>query len=191
MKRAMRQSRRQVMDPELICAMLDQMDTICVGIHDDPAPYVVPLNFGYVFEEGNFVFYFHCARTGHKLDLLRQNPHVCVTASRFISYAKGSVKGHMHDYQSVIARGVAQEIDQDLQPEAFKKALETLLIHNHRNASEADTPAAKWIQMWKIVCREEDVTAKAEIMPHSADEVDFAPPIADGIPLDESHILDM
>ena len=62
----MRQSKRQVTGKAVIMAMLDQMDTIYLGIQDEPWPYVVPLNFGYSWEE-ELVFFFHCAREGHKL----------------------------------------------------------------------------------------------------------------------------
>ena len=187
--RKMRQKARQVSDRAIICAMLDQMDTMYVGMHDEPYPYIVPLNFGYTFDD-DLVFYFHCAKAGYKLDLLARNPHVCVTASQFVSYAGGSVRGHMHDYRSVIARGVAQQMDPDREPEAFRAALENLLIHNHRDPADADSPVVRHIQMWRIVCRAEDVTAKAEIMPKTPAEVQFAPAVADGMPIDESHILD-
>ena len=76
------------------------------------SPYVVPLNFGYDWED-KLVFYFHCAHEGYKLDLLHKNPHVCVNASSFISYAGASVKGHLHDYRSVTARGVAERLEPD------------------------------------------------------------------------------
>lgn len=187
--RKMRQKARQVSDRAIICAMLDQMDTMYVGMHDEPYPYIVPLNFGYTFDD-DLVFYFHCAKAGYKLDLLARNPHVCVTASQFVSYAGGSVRGHMHDYRSVIARGVAQQMDPDREPEAFRAALENLLIHNHRDPADADSPVVRHIQMWRIVCKAEDVTAKAEIMPKTPAEVQFAPAVADGMPIDESHILD-
>ena len=189
MMTSMRQKARQVMDRAVICAMLDRMDTICVGMHDEPAPYVVPLNFGYCFDD-DLVFYFHCAKAGHKLELLRRNPHVCVTAAQFVAYAEASVKGHLHDYRSVIARGVAQQIDPVREPQAFRAALENLLVHNHRDPLDADSPAARHIQMWRIVCRAADVTAKAEIVPRTAAEVPFAPAVGDGVPMDESHILD-
>ncbi|MBP3655765.1 MAG: pyridoxamine 5'-phosphate oxidase family protein [Clostridia bacterium] len=185
----MRQRARQVMDRDVICAMLDMMDTIHVGIHDEPAPYVVPLNFGYEMG-GELVFYFHCAKEGYKLCLLEANPHVCVTASAFISYAGGSVKGHMHDYRSVIARGVAQPIDPQAEPEAFWHGLECLLRHNGRDIEDRHASAVRHIQLWKIVCRMEDVTAKAEITPRTPEEVPFAPAKPDGVPIDESHILD-
>lgn len=187
--KGMRQRARQVTDHAVICAMLDQMEIIHVGMHDEPAPYVVPLNFGYTFER-DLVFYFHCAKEGYKLNLLLRNPHVCVTASQFVSYAGGSVKGHMHDYRSVIARGRAQRIDRVEEPEAFRRALEAVLAHNRRDIADADSPMTRHIEMWRIVCRAEDVTAKAEIVPRTPEEVPFAPAAADGIPLDESHILD-
>ncbi|MFR8176131.1 MAG: pyridoxamine 5'-phosphate oxidase family protein [Christensenellales bacterium] len=101
----MRQRKRQVTDKATICAMLDAMDTIHVAMHDEPFPYIVPLNFGYHWED-KLTFYFHCAHEGYKLELLHRNPHVCVNASSFVSYAGASVKGHLHDYRSVTARGV-------------------------------------------------------------------------------------
>lgn len=190
MPHPMRQKKREVTDRAIICAMLDQMDVLYLGIHDEPAPYVVPLNFGYEFEE-ELVLYFHCAREGHKLDLLERNPNVCATAAQFISYAGATVKGHLHDYRSVIARGVAQRIDPAAQPQAFRHAMEQILLHNRRDPAQADTSALKYLEMWRVVCRAKDVTAKAEITPKTAEEVPFAPPVGDGQPLDESHILNM
>ena len=69
----MRQRKRQVTDKATICAMLDAMDTIHVAMHDEPFPYIVPLNFGYHWED-KLTFYFHCAHGGYKLELLHQKP---------------------------------------------------------------------------------------------------------------------
>lgn len=191
MKHAMRQQRRQVTDRAIICAMLDSMDVMYLGMNDGPAPYVVPLNFGYTFDE-ELVFFFHCAREGHKLDCLARSAEVCVTAASFISYAGAPVKGHLHDYRSVIARGVAQEIDAQREPQAFRAAMERILVHNRRDPADADTPVIKYLRIWRVVCRAQDVTAKAEIVPSCAEEVPFLPAEAgDGMPIDDSHILNM
>ena len=143
----MRQSKRQVTDKATICAMLDAIDTIHVAMHDEPFPYVVPLNFGYDWED-KLVFYFHCAHEGYKLDLLHKNPHVCVNASSFISYAGASVKGHLHDYRSVTARGVAERLEPD--SAEFIHAHEQLLSHNLRDKAQVHTTAMKFIELWKI-----------------------------------------
>lgn len=186
MSRPMRQKKRAVTDPTIIRAMLDQMDTLHLGIHDEPAPYVVPLNFGYTFES-ELVFYFHCAPEGYKLELLARNPHVFVTVSQFISYAAACVKGHRHDYRSVMASGIAARLDPG--SDEFRRALVLILAHNHRKLMPGDEEAARHMQIWKIVCKREDVTAKAEITPHCVEEVPFAPAGGDGTALDESHIL--
>lgn len=191
MKTAMRQRRRQVTDKAIICAMLDEMDVLYLGMNDGPAPYVVPLNFGYAFDD-DLVFFFHCAKAGHKLDCLRRSPDVCVTAANFISYAGGSFRGHLHDYRSVIARGKAQEIDPACEPRAFVEAMEQILRHNHRDPADAQSPVMAHLSIWRVVCRMQDVTAKAEIVPETADDVPFAAPTSgDGMPIDDSHILDM
>ena len=190
MKRTMRQRNREITDPAIICAMLDRMEIMYLGMNDGPAPYVVPLNFGYSLDE-DLTFYFHCAKAGHKLECLARDPNVCVTAASFISYAQQSVKGHLHDYRSIIARGVARQIDPEKEPEAFLTGMERILVHNHRDPADAATPVMKHLQIWRVACRWEDVSAKAEIPPKTADEVEFAAPLGDDLPIDDSHILDM
>lgn len=59
-----------------------------------------------------------------------------------------------------------------------------------RDTSCAETPLMSCLLLWRIVCRAEDVTGKAEITPRCLADVPFAAPAHDGIPLDESHILD-
>ena len=41
----------------------------------EPAPYCLPLSFARVGDD----LFFHCAREGRKVDLLRRFPQVCVT----------------------------------------------------------------------------------------------------------------
>jgi uncharacterized protein len=71
--RPMRKSGREITDPAGIEDVLRAAQVMRLGLTDGQWPYVVPLDFGY--EPG--AVYFHCAREGHKLDLLRANPRVC------------------------------------------------------------------------------------------------------------------
>ena len=69
---------REVKELELICAMLDLMNTVHLGmIDEDGYPYVVPLNFGYEIKDNKLCIYTHFSKRGHKLELLRKNPKVC------------------------------------------------------------------------------------------------------------------
>lgn len=68
----MRRKEREIKNPKLLETIL-QSATICrLGIHNGNYPYVVPMNYGY---DGKYI-YFHCARQGKKLDLLRKDNRV-------------------------------------------------------------------------------------------------------------------
>jgi nitroimidazol reductase NimA-like FMN-containing flavoprotein (pyridoxamine 5'-phosphate oxidase superfamily) len=73
-------------------------------MHDQPYPYVVPLNF--VYHEGHL--YFHCAAEGRKIDLLRSNRRVCFELDHQESIVPGpSACAWGTRYRSVIGTGEA------------------------------------------------------------------------------------
>jgi nitroimidazol reductase NimA-like FMN-containing flavoprotein (pyridoxamine 5'-phosphate oxidase superfamily) len=45
-----------------------------LALCDETQPYVVPLNFGYAESNGALTLWFHCAKEGRKLDIIRANP---------------------------------------------------------------------------------------------------------------------
>lgn len=171
----MRRKDREVTDRALISGMLDMTEILHLAIKNDPFPYIVPMNFGYEWCADELVFYFHSAKKGLKLDLLRADPHVAVNAAAFISYAENPYKGHLHDYRSVTAFGIAEELSPD--SEAFLHAHEILLRHNHRTMQPEDGPVMGQIALWQIRCRAEDVTGKAEIVPKTSFELSFGKPV--------------
>ena len=61
---------REIRDKKIIKAILDMCDVINIGFFDDEYPYVLPVNFGYEFED-NLVFYMHHAVEGYKNKLCR------------------------------------------------------------------------------------------------------------------------
>ena len=67
---------RQITDPKQIEAILDASKVLHLGLAVDNEPYVVPLNYGYIMEDGKLVIYLHSAQRGKKLDMIRSNPRV-------------------------------------------------------------------------------------------------------------------
>lgn len=62
---------RQALSQEEIAAVLHAGTSGVLALSgDDGYPYAVPLS--YVYESGKF--FFHCAKAGHKIDAIRQNP---------------------------------------------------------------------------------------------------------------------
>ena len=170
----MRRKDLEIRDRALLSGMLDLAEILHLAIKNEPFPYVVPLNFGYEWEGDTLVFYFHCAKEGLKLDLLRSDPRVTVNAAAFISYAEKQYRGHLHDYRSVTAFGTAEELTAE--SEGFLHAHEKLLEHNHRSMQPEDHPVMAQLSLWQIRCRAENVWGKAEIVPKSLSEIPFADP---------------
>lgn len=74
MRREMRRKDRLVTDRGWIDAVLNEAETLELGmVGADGWPYVVPLGFGY---DGTSI-YFHGAAQGKKVDILAANPKVC------------------------------------------------------------------------------------------------------------------
>lgn len=120
---AMRRGDKEIRDRGLIDSIIHRSQVCRLGLSDQGQPYVVPLCFGY---DGK-ALYFHCAKEGRKLDILRQNDRVCFE----FDIVEGMVEGDEAcrwgiRYQSVIGFGRAQEI-KDLA--AKETALTYIMAH--------------------------------------------------------------
>ena len=171
----MRRKDREITDKTLISGMLDMAEILHIAVKNEPFPYIVPVNFGYAWRGDELVFYFHSAKEGMKLALLRADPRVAVNAATFVSYSEKPYRGHLHDYRSVTAFGVAAELPPD--SDAFLHAHEKLLEHNRRRMQPEDIPVMGQLSIWKICCKAEDVSGKAEIVPKTVAEIPFAKPV--------------
>ncbi len=68
----MRRKNNEVTNQEELVAILKSCDVVRVAMSVDNRPYIVPLNFG--FKDN--VFYFHGAKKGRKIDMIKANPNV-------------------------------------------------------------------------------------------------------------------
>lgn len=115
-------------------------------VDPDGKPYVIPMNFGY---DGEYV-YFHSARTGKKVDLLKATPDVCISFStdqhlRWVNEEVACSWGMK--YRSVLAYGKVEFIDDYDQKEAALKVI-------MKNYSEIDftfnAPAVKDVLVFRV-----------------------------------------
>ena len=116
MFREMRRKKQQMTDAECV-AVLERRTSGVLAVHgDDGYPYAVPLS--YVYADGKI--YFHCAKTGHKLDAIRGNEKVSfcvidqddVVQERFTTY-----------FRSVIAFGRAAVVEEEAEMRAVLRKL--------------------------------------------------------------------
>jgi nitroimidazol reductase NimA-like FMN-containing flavoprotein (pyridoxamine 5'-phosphate oxidase superfamily) len=106
----MRHPKREISDPAELEDVLQSARYLILGINDDPAPYLVPLFYGY--EKGTL--YIHCARQGLKLDLIRRNPRVGFALAVEPRIKAGETAcAFSAESRSIVGRGVAREARDD------------------------------------------------------------------------------
>ena len=116
---------RQVTDPEKIRAILDKAKVVHLGLAVDNEPYVVPMNYGYTYENEKLVLFLHSAHRGKKLDMLQANPRVFFEIECDLEPFEG-VKPCQYGmvYSSVMGRGTAAFVEN---VEEKKQAMRALM----------------------------------------------------------------
>ena len=113
----MKRKDREVKELSEICNILDQCTVCTISLPTDEAdnqiPYVLPLSFGYEITDGKPVFYFHCAREGRKIDLIRKHgvAGFSVFPTEKIVYDKEIVCKSSCFFSSVIGTGTISVLD--------------------------------------------------------------------------------
>lgn len=77
MFRKMRRFKQQLDDSECIAVLKTETRGVLSLVGDNGYPYAVPMNHWYCEEDGKL--YFHGAREGQKIDLIKENNKVCYT----------------------------------------------------------------------------------------------------------------
>ena len=83
----MRQAEREIKDRSAIDDLIKRAVVCRLGMIDGDEPYIVPMNFGY---DGKSLF-FHCAKEGRKIDILRRHDKVCFEIDLDTEVVKGDV----------------------------------------------------------------------------------------------------
>lgn len=122
----MRRNDREVTDIQEIRALIDECKVIRLAMINGDKPYVVPLNFGYTYENGAFTFYCHGAKEGKKLDVIRKNASVAFEMDCQNALQHGETAcTHSYYYASVLGEGKAEILEGDEKC----KGLSALMLH--------------------------------------------------------------
>ena len=153
----MRRKDREVTDPKEIEAILEEAKILHLGINDEGCPYVVPLHYGYDFEEGKLTLYMHCAKEGHKLDLIRKDPRVCAQIDCRVEEVSGGDIPCKYGsrFASVIGRGTAEIVE----GEEKIKGLMILMKHQTGRDFEFSPEMAAGVKVVRVSIAE--LSAKA------------------------------
>lgn len=143
----MRRTDREVTDAAQIREIIHACRCCRVGFYDHGEIYIVPLNFGYCCENGQYTLYFHSAREGRKIDLLQEKPAVGFEMDTgHALHTADKACGHSAAFQSVIGNGTAQIVtDSD---EKIKGL--SLLMQHETGRTDWDFPNAEAVAVFKI-----------------------------------------
>ncbi|MGN0033296.1 MAG: pyridoxamine 5'-phosphate oxidase family protein [Candidatus Limimorpha sp.] len=130
----MRKECRQ-MDAEWAIGVFDKAPFITLSMNDNGVPYAVPLS---IARTDDKTFYFHCAKEGRKLDILRRCPLVCLCAVAKCKPVVGPKDGSFTlEYMSAIAYGEAHIVEDDEEKITALKAICERFLPNHMSAFDA------------------------------------------------------
>lgn len=132
----MRRKDREVNNIDEIIAILTHCSIIHLSMVNGNKPYSIPLNFGFVVREKEnhkvINIYFHGAKEGKKIDILRTNPNICFSTVAFSEV--GSLNKDLSVpcdwttyYESVIGSGKVSFLE-DSEEKAI--GLDSILLHN-------------------------------------------------------------
>ena len=147
---------------EFAQALIDRCTYGVVAISTgEDTPYCLPLSLVRVDNR----LYFHCAKQGRKLDLLRRNPKVCVTFVGTSEPAYVESNNTFTDYfQSAMVTGTASEVLEDDEKIEALRALCTKVTPegmSGNNFERAVSGSLAVTGVWRIEM--EEITAKAKL----------------------------
>lgn len=150
----MRRQDREITDNEKIKEIIKTCDCCRLGLNDNGKVYIVPLNFGFTEKNGKYTFYFHGARTGRKLDIIKQNNYAGFELdTNHKIYTKGNKAcDYTARFQSIIGNGKITIIENS---DEKMKALLDLMKHNTGKMEwEFDERMMKTVCVFKLEVEE-------------------------------------
>lgn len=144
----MRRKDREITEISKMLKVLDKCMVCRVAMQDNDGLYIVPLNFGYSFENNELVLYFHSAKEGRKISALMENNNVSFEMDCEHSLITAETAcGYGYSFKSIIGNGKAEFIEE---AEDKKKALSILMKHQTGQDFTFDEKMASTVAVFKI-----------------------------------------
>ncbi len=154
----MRRKDREIVDFQDIISVIEKCDVCRIALNDGDYPYIVPLNFGFEVNDGKIILYFHSAKEGKKLDLIKADSRTsfemdCGHRLVITSPEKGYCT---MEYESVMGRGKIEI----LPDEEKERALNILMNHYRKESFIFSRVALPRTEVFKLTV--EEITGKAK-----------------------------
>lgn len=145
----MRRKDREVMDLNKIEGIIKRCYCCRIGFWDEGEVYIVPLNFGYEVRDEVYTFYFHGAKEGRKMSIIKNEASVGFEMDTNYALNQADIAcGYSARFQSIIGNGIVSMVaEEDLK----KHGLSLIMEHNTgREAWEFDEKMLKEVAVFKL-----------------------------------------
>jgi len=144
----MRRKDKEIKDKDQIEQIIRSAHICRLAMAHKDQPYVVPLNFGY---RDNTV-YFHSAAQGRKIDIIRDNPQVCLEFSTDLDLVRAEKSCDWGQrFKCVIGFGKAQLVEAAAEK---KEALDIIMDHYDGQGGGYSEKRLKMTTVIKVVLTE-------------------------------------
>ncbi|MBZ9571705.1 pyridoxamine 5'-phosphate oxidase family protein [Methanobrevibacter sp. TMH8] len=131
----MRKKDREITDISEIIKIMNKCDICRIGIFDEEYPYIIPLNFGYNYKDGQLFLYFHSAIEGKKLDLIKRNNKIAFEMDCSKELKSGDIPcKYSMNYESICGNGIIEILNNKDKIKGLK-----YLMKNYSNKNYSDT----------------------------------------------------
>lgn len=108
----MRRKEKEITELEDIKQVISSCSYCDLAIMDSEYPYIVPMNFGVEYNDGQISLYFHGATKGTKVDLLNSNKKVAFSMCTEYSLKEGNSPCNFSmSYKSICGKGNVSFLD--------------------------------------------------------------------------------
>ena len=102
----MLKAKLEVTDREKISDFLKNNRVVRLAFNTDSAPYIVPMNYGFEYNDGELVLFLHCATQGRKIELIKKDPYIGFEIDATINTVTADVACRFSiKYESIIGTG--------------------------------------------------------------------------------------
>ena len=102
----MRRKDKEVTDIYNKIIIIGKCKVCRIGLSENNKPYIIPVNFGYDYKNTTLTLYFHSAKEGKKIDIIKNNNNACFEVDCDHRLIEGETAcSYNYAYKSVIGFG--------------------------------------------------------------------------------------
>jgi nitroimidazol reductase NimA-like FMN-containing flavoprotein (pyridoxamine 5'-phosphate oxidase superfamily) len=97
---------REIIDIDEKLEIITKCKVCRLGLSENNYPYIVPLNYGFSYDDGKLTLYFHSAVEGKKLDIIQKNNNACFEIDCDSKLIEGETPcDYSYEFKSIIGFG--------------------------------------------------------------------------------------